>query len=100
MRRQRRVKLTGRVDGRRRRRAKRMLRMAYPHGDESRFYRRPEDIRVARRLAEVGLAVVVATKRWWGVGRAKEITLFSTVEAARKRYPWTVAPFGRSWRSQ
>lgn len=99
MKRQRRIKLTGRIDGRRRRRALRLLRLAYPFGDESTSYRQPVDFRDARRLAEAGLAVVAATKRWWGVGHAKEITLFSTVAAARARYPRTVAPFGRSWNS-
>lgn len=96
MKRARRLTLS-RCDGRRRRRIARMLREAFPYGDGSSFYRAPPEMRDARRLAEAGLCVAVATKTWWGVGFAKEMSLYRTVAAAHECYRRTTFPVGRSW---
>lgn len=96
MKRARRLTLS-RCNGDRRRRIARMLRAAFPYGDGSSFYRAPPEMRDARRLAEAGICAVVATKTWWGVGHAKEMSLYRTAAAARERYPRTTFPVGRSW---
>lgn len=95
MKRAKRIRLTGRIDGKRRRRIAKMLRRA--SGDGCPFYRAAWEKRDGRRLAEAGLASVAITKSWWGVGPMKEFTLFHDHTEARRRYPRRVPSRGRTW---
>lgn len=74
------------VNGRQRRRLKKILRAVAKGWGPGNWARTPCEIRDARRLAEAGKVVAVVSKsRPWKP--MAEVTLFPTLEAALKEYP-------------
>jgi hypothetical protein len=87
MKRARRQTLARGLSGRQRRRLAKMLARLCEH-EGAPFYTGFAVLRDAPRLSEAGLVVVVATKiRPWMSRPIAEIALFSTREAALRRYP-------------